>query len=289
MTYQDCLLYFNSFINYEKIIVRKKGMPYRLNRFKAFLKFLDNPQNTLRCVHVAGSKGKGSVCAFTANILKEAGFKVGFYTSPHLTDIRERIRILTPFNKDKSNVFNGIITKKEFVRLIEFHKPKIEAFCKNSGYGRISFFEFITAIAFIYFNKKRVDFAVIETGMGGRLDATNTVKALVNVITPISYEHMYALGNTLKKIAKEKSAIIKNKSSVVCIDKPKDALGVIRQRCKKVKAELFIVNKDILFKGMENNFFISGILGKYNKLKISLIGEHQLVNASLAVGAVECL
>ncbi len=289
MTYRDSLLYFNTFINYERILIRKKKVPYKLQRFREFLVFLGNPQESLCFIHVAGSKGKGSVCAFVANILQNAGFKTGLYTSPHLVDIRERIRILIPGENDINDPFNGIIRKKEFVDLIGSLKPKIERFCASCKYGRISFFELLTAMAFIYFKQKNVDFAVIETGLGGRLDATNIIKPFVSVITPISYEHTNILGKTLEKIAAEKSAIIKNRSFAVCVDKPKKALTIIKQRCKKMYSRLIIVNKDILFKGKTDNFYIEGTLRSYKNLKIRLLGNHQLVNASLSVGAIEFL
>jgi len=125
---------------------------------------LGNPQDGLKCLHVAGTKGKGSTCAFIAYILKEAGYKVGLYTSPHLADLRERIRVLPGEEKDE---FEGMISKSALKKLVEEVKPKIEGYNRNSRYGPLTFFEVYTALALVYFKANKVDFAVLETGLGG--------------------------------------------------------------------------------------------------------------------------
>lgn len=209
MTYQEATQYLNSFVNYEK----KSKYPYqetfKLERIRAFLNILGNPQNDLKCIHVAGTKGKGSVCSFIANILKEAGYKVGLYTSPHLSDCRERVRILSKKPQTKKSDFPGMITKKEFICLVKSLKPLINEFAKQSKYGPLSFFEVYTVLAFQYFKINKVDFAVLETGLGGRLDATNVVDPLACAITSISYDHMDILGHTLREIAREKNRYYK--------------------------------------------------------------------------------
>lgn len=292
MTYPETIRYLESFINYEKIAAWPYKESLKLKRFKDFLQLIDNPQKSLRCIHVAGSKGKGSTCIFISYILRQAGLRVGLYTSPHLSDFRERIRILDARvkNRPHSDGFEGMISREELTRLTEYLKPIIEKYNKYSKYGELSFFEVYTAAAFTYFRNNKVDFVVLETGLGGRLDATNTVDSLVSVITPISYEHTQKLGNTLKEIALEKAGIIRgHKSIVVSAPQKKEVSEVIRARCKKMRLRLFGVGKDIAYCKHKDNFKVSGILGAYPDLKINLLGEHQLVNSAVAIGAVEAL
>jgi dihydrofolate synthase/folylpolyglutamate synthase len=302
MTYLETLKYLGSFINYEKITVYSYKRSLKLERITDFLETIGNPQESLRCIHIAGTKGKGSTCAFIANILREAEFKVGLYTSPHLLDFRERIRILKPINQLSNHRltktdFEGMISKKELIGLVEKLKPAIERYNRVSKYSPLSFFEVYTALAFIYFKEKRVDFAVLETGLGGRLDATNVVNSYVCAITPISYEHTQKLGNTLREIAGEKAGIIKAQSSklktqnliVISAPQEREALQVIRDRCKKIGAKLFRMGKDIGYEKTEDGFRIKGIFDEYKNLKIRLIGKHQILNATVTVGVIEAL
>jgi dihydrofolate synthase/folylpolyglutamate synthase len=278
MAYQKAIQYLESFINYEKIA----SYPYResckLERIKDFLAAIGDPQEALRCIHVAGTKGKGSTCAFISYILREAGFRVGLYTSPHLSDFRERIRILERQNTSTSNPFEGMITKRGLTAIVDRLKPAIDKYNKISKYGPLSFFEVYTALAFVYFKEQQTDFVVLETGLGGRLDATNTVNALVSVITPISYEHTDKLGSTLAEIAGEKAGIIKgdqgirgsgDQAIVISAPQEEEARDVIRNRCKEAGATL--------------------CQPKIRKLKIKLYGDHQQVNANVALAAVRAL
>jgi dihydrofolate synthase/folylpolyglutamate synthase len=211
---------------------------------------------------------------------------VGLYTSPHLSDFRERIRILNPkseirnqkqIRNPKSEIANkiqleGMISRQKLADLVERLKPAIEKYNKVSKYGPLSFFEVYTALAFVYFKEQDPDFVVLETGLGGRLDATNTVDALVSVITPISYEHTQKLGNTLTEIAGEKAGIIKSrKSAVISALQEKEARDVIRNRCKKIGAKLQEINDPLRNK------------------QVGLIGRHQRMNAAVAVAAVRAL
>jgi len=193
-----------------------------LDRIQGLLGKIGNPEKELKCIHVAGTNGKGSVCAMIFCILKEAGYKVGLYTSPHLKRFNERIRIN---NKE--------ITDKEIVEYFLKVKPYIT---------KQSFFEITTAMAFLYFNDRKVDFAVLEVGLGGRLDATNVAVPLVSVITNIGIEHTDLLGSTIEKITFEKAGIIKNNVPVVAGAKGK-ALEVIREAAKQRNAPLFLVKK----------------------------------------------
>ena len=302
MTYPETTRYLESFINYEKIPAYPYKESLKLERIKIFLAAIDNPQNTLKCIHVAGTKGKGSTCAFVAYILRAAGYKVGLYTSPHLSDFRERIRVLNRkseatlrlcsgrVNQQPQKDFEGMISKNELTGLVEKLKPAIEKYNKNSKYGPLSFFEVYTILAFIYFKEKKVDFAVLETGLGGRLDATNVVQPLVAAITPISYEHTQILGNTLREIATEKAGIIKTANlTVISAPQEEEAAKVIRNRSKKAGARLYEVGRDIKYQKTEDKFSVKGIFGEYPDLKIRLLGSHQLVNATVAVGIVEAL
>jgi dihydrofolate synthase/folylpolyglutamate synthase len=330
MTYPEALQYLNSFINYEKNSFFPYKESFKLKRIKEFLDTIDNPQDSFKSIHIAGTKGKGSVCAFLAYILKESGFKVGLYTSPHLSDVRERIRILNlkasnlkpqALRKQKDNDFEGMIPKHDLINLVKNLKPKIDEYSKNCPHGALSFFEVYTTLAFEYFRDKKVDFAVLETGVGGRLDATNVVSPLCCGITSLSYDHMDKLGNTLTKIAREKVGIIKKSPShqvilrqaqdtspkdtecrrsakspgkrlfVVTAPQDKEALAVIRNKAKQQNARLYEIGKDISFKKIKSHlpwqqFRTYGILGNLEDLRIRLLGSHQLINATEALGII---
>lgn len=309
MIYHKTVRYLESFIDYEKIPVYPYKESLNLERIRGFLETIGNPQDALKCIHIAGSKGKGSTCAFIAYILREAGFKTGLYTSPHLSDFRERIRILRAglpsassgqvaparYNVgaggDLSVNFEGMISKSELTRLVERLKPAIEEYNKKSIYGPLSFFEVYTALAFVYFKEKKTDFAVLETGLGGRLDATNVVNPLVCAITPISYEHTDKLGSSLREIASEKAGIIKRSYQPIVISAPqeKEAMEVIRNRCRQTGAKLYELGRDVSYCKTKDNFAIKGPNTNYSGLRIRLLGEHQLVNASVAVGVIDAL
>ena len=320
MTYPEVIKYLDSFIDYERMPQYPYRQSLRLERIRGFLKILNNPQEDLKCIHIAGTKGKGSTCAFIAYILCESGFKVGLYTSPHLYDRRERIRILSPQHSERQmsqskEEFKGMISSEELIALVERLKPEIEKYNSQSQYGPLSFFEVYTVLAFVYFKEKRVDFAVLETGMGGRLDATNTVDSLIAAIAPISYEHTKQLGTTLAEIASEKAGIIKNqkptaklgiyhspepekvkdqKAIVIIAPQEKEVVEVIRGRAKQQGAILYEIGRDIIFEKEESFldyqcFNINGAFGRLTDLKIKLLGSHQIINATLAVSVVLAL
>ena len=236
MTYLDTVKYLKSLINYEGLPKYRYKKTLGIKRLKGFLSFIGNPQDKMRFIHVVGSKGKGSTSIFIAYILREAGYKVGLYTSPHLADFRERIRVLPG---KKSNEFEGMIPKDKLRDLVKEMKPAIESYNRINPYGPLTFFEAYTALAIKYFKERKVDFTVLEAGLGGRLDATNVVNALICVVTPISYEHMDKLGKTLEAIAKEKAAVIKGgELSVISAPQKKEVEKVIGLRCKKMGVRL---------------------------------------------------
>ncbi len=225
-------------------------------------------------------------------MLREAGFSVGLYTSPHLSDFRERIRILKPitYNLEPNLIFEGMISRRKLASLVNGLKPAINKYNRISKYGKLSFFEVYTALAFLYFKQKKVDFVVLETGLGGALDATNAAPSLVCAITPISYEHTQYLGNKISEIAAEKAAIIKqNNRLVLSAAQKKEAQAVIRNRCADFNARLYEVGRDIKYSARGGYFSVKGINRKYSGLRLRLLGSHQLSNAALAIGIVEAL
>ena len=246
---------------------------------KILLKQLGNPEKKLRCIHVTGTNGKGSVCAMLSSILASAGYKVGMYTSPHLKKFNERIRI-----NDK------LITDKEIVKLYLKVKPHVT---------NQTFFEITTSMAFLYFKEKKADFVVLEVGLGGRLDSTNVIKPLISIITNVGIEHTEYLGNTLEEIAYEKSGIIKEGIPVVtAADGP--ALATIKKISNEKKSPLTIVNKNKIkiIKGNFNNkknknTFLknnwSFDYGGYENMGLGLMGKFQVYNAAIAIEAVKTL
>lgn len=287
--------YLNSFINFELHLDQVPSRSFNLDRIRKLLQAVGDPQDNLKFVHVAGTKGKGSTCVFIAYILRAAGYRVGLYSSPHLYRINERIRVLNPGSQNILSDFNGSISDKELDLLVNKLKPQLEERRHDSQCGDLTYFEVLTAIALSYFVKKKTGIVVLETGLGGRLDATNAVKALVDVITPIGFDHMHLLGNTLDKIAVEKAAIIKDPESKVVIGKQHQiATKEILKRCKEFSIRPILIGKDVTYKRKNANlhgqsFDVEGRKGDYKNFKTSLLGEHQAQNAALAIAVIESL
>ncbi|MFC1623711.1 bifunctional folylpolyglutamate synthase/dihydrofolate synthase [Candidatus Omnitrophota bacterium] len=297
MDYNTTLNYIDSFVNFEDIPRYDYASSFRLERMHSFLQELGDPHKVLRVIHIAGSKGKGSTCSIIASILRQAGYRVGLYTSPHLLDVRERIRVLVRgprWETERSGEFEGVIKKDEFIKLIEKIKPVAERFRDHKELGRLSFFEILTASAFLYFKEKKVDVSVMETGLGGRLDATNVTEPIVCGITNISLEHTDKLGDSLESIAKEKAGIIKAHGIMVSSAQEKVVRDVIRDVCKEKKVRLYEIGKDVRYKIIESDidkeiFDIKGPDFSCNDLEINLIGEHQAENATLGVAITKLI
>ena len=270
MEYKDALKYIYS--------LEKFGIRLGLDNVTKLLELLGNPQNSYKTIHVAGTNGKGSVVAMCTAILSEAGYKVGMYISPYLVNFRERIQV------------NGkYISRKELVDY--FIKIKKQADYLEKKGIQITYFEFVTAMAFLYFKDKKVDFAVIEVGMGGRLDATNTIKPLVSVITNIGLEHTDYLGSSKIKIAGEKAGIIKENSVLVTAEPDSKIKKLFRNVCFKRNTKYLSVMDNYSFYDYSPNldwqqFKVRGKIENYS-LKIGLLGKHQIINAMTAIAAIE--
>lgn len=254
--------------------LEKHGIKPGLERASALLSALGNPQDSFRSIHVAGTNGKGSVSSMTASVLKEAGFRTGLYTSPHLVKFNERI-----------TVSGKTISGNELIEAAR----EVKTASKKAGLSDVTFFEFTTAMAFLHFRKKKAEFAVIETGMGGRLDATNLIIPMVSVITNIALDHTAWLGSTIKEIAAEKAGIIKPGAPVVTGVAQRTALSVIKAAAKKASAPLYIMGKDFHAEGECASFSYSGLSGGLTGVKLTLSGAHQVGNAALALAAIEIL
>jgi dihydrofolate synthase/folylpolyglutamate synthase len=279
---QQALDYIYSFIDYEKEPRPRDPVAYDLRRMYQLLARLGDPQRKARSVHIAGTKGKGSVAAMVASVLTSAGYATGLFTSPHLSDFNERIRI-----------DDRLIADDEIVALVDRIRPEVEAVNQKATYGRLTTFELMTAMAFDYFGLKGADFQVIEVGLGGRLDATNVIKPEISIITSISYDHMEVLGDTLTEIATEKAGIIKPRGIVVSAPQVEEAERVIDRACLDAGARLIKVGRDVAWQALgfdlsRQLFRVAGRLGSYD-LCIPLLGQHQLQNAATAVAALEVL
>ena len=280
--YQQALDYIYSLIDYEKQPRPRDAVNYDLRRMDELLARLGNPHLKARAVHIAGSKGKGSVAAMIASTLTASGYTTGLYISPHLHFFNERIR-----------VDGTLIGDQELVALVEKIRPEVELVNKEATYGVLTTFELITVIGFAYFEQKGADFQVIEVGLGGRLDATNVVQPEVCIITSISLDHIKVLGDNLAEIATEKAGIIKPDCVVVTAPQDDDAGRVIEEACSAQGVKLLKVGSDVTWRGLDfdscqQSLRVEGRLVNY-ELSIPLLGEHQLDNATVAVGALEVL
>ncbi|MGN0145289.1 MAG: bifunctional folylpolyglutamate synthase/dihydrofolate synthase [Clostridium sp.] len=274
MTYEEAMNYIRS--------IGMFGSNYGLERTYRLLEILGNPHEKLKLIHVAGTNGKGSTTAMISKMLRGMGFKVGMYTSPYLEEFEERIQI------------NGInIPKDRLVDLLEKVKGAISRVIED-GYSHPTEFEIITVMMFLYFYEEKVDYGVIEVGLGGRLDSTNVIIPKVSVITSISLDHINLLGNTLGEIAGEKAGIIKEGVPVILYPQKKEAEEVILKIAEERNSKVYKVNKDdgelidIDYANISQHVEVKGMNNTY-KVDLPLLGEHQILNLSVAIKAVEVL
>ncbi|MEK6699845.1 MAG: folylpolyglutamate synthase/dihydrofolate synthase family protein [Nitrospirota bacterium] len=264
--------------------LQKHGIKFGLTNSYALMELMGGPHTRFRSAHIAGTNGKGSTAAFLAGMLRAAGRRVGLYTSPHLVSFTERIRI------------NGAqISEGRVVELAERIRKGCRLLGSGEGPGPFSptFFEVTTALAFTYFAEEGVDLAVVETGMGGRLDSTNVVTPLVSVITNIDLDHTEFLGNSLEEIAREKAGIIKRGIPVVTGASRPEAVGVIEGTAAGLSAPLYCLGRDFraehIAPGQPQSFDYQGIKQPYDALTVRMLGRHQIDNACLALAAAECM
>ncbi|MDI9476234.1 MAG: bifunctional folylpolyglutamate synthase/dihydrofolate synthase [Natronincolaceae bacterium] len=274
-------------MNYEQALdyihgTYKFGSKLGLENTRYLLNLLGNPHKDLKVIHVAGTNGKGSVSSYIHTVLKEEGYKVGLYISPYLEEFTERM------------IVNGEeISRERLAEVTETVKEKVEQMVRD-GKNHPTEFEVVTSIAFCYYAQENVDFLVLEVGLGGRLDSTNVVEdPLVSVITPIGFDHMEYLGDTLEEIAYEKGGIIKENGFVLLYPQEKEVMGVLEGLSKERNSRLFVIDFDELTihrSNMEEQVFSVNVLGKsYDNVKIKLAGIHQIYNACTALGAIEIL
>ena len=282
-TDEAALEYLFSATDYEKMQrVRYNADTFNLDRMRRLLEALGRPERDLVSVHVAGTKGKGSTAAMLHAIAMAAGLKTGLYTSPHLVDIRERIRV------GSEDISSGALR-----RLIEVARPHIERF--RAADDPPTFFEIFTALAFRHFADAGTDLVVAEVGLGGRLDATNVLAPEVSVLTAISIDHTHQLGDTLRAIAAEKAGIIKPGVPVVSQPQPREALEVIEEACRTAEAPLLVIGREVTYEWAPaseggragGRLAVRTPQATYDGLFVPLMGEHQALNASAAIAAAE--
>jgi dihydrofolate synthase/folylpolyglutamate synthase len=270
--FQEVMDYIKRFTNYEYahgVDYTKKN--YNLNNMHKLLSQVGNPHKRLKTIHIAGTKGKGSTAIAIETILRHAGFKTGLYTSPHLTSLLERI-----------NLCGRPVTKDNFVWAVN----RIRNLLLDI---RPTFFEIMTTCAFLIFEKELVNYAIIEVGLGGRLDSTNIIRPEISIITKIDYDHMDKLGNTLSSIAYEKAGIIKPGIPVISSSQRTTVMQVLEKIAKKRSSQLLGIGREIIIKKIPlypHRFDLITPLRRVSNLTLNLLGEHQMENVSLAISAI---
>ena len=264
MTYKQALNYLYG--------LQKYGVKFGLSKTSNIMKKMGNPHKGQKYIHIAGTNGKGSVSAMIESVLMKSGLKVGFYSSPHLVRFTERFRI----NRKE-------ISKKKVIELTEEIKSII------NPAEPPTYFEATTAMALAYFARENTDIAIMEVGMGGRLDATNIIRPLVSAITNISMEHQAFLGNTLNEIAGEKAGIIKKGVNTIASATQPGVSNLFRKVCEERKAPFFQVGKDVRYRNSGTGFNYYGLKRKISNINLTLKGEFQHRNTALAIGILELL
>lgn len=289
-SYEAAIEFLYGRINYERVQVEAYSTSdFKLERMRVLLSLIGNPHERIPAVHVAGTKGKGSTCSMIASVLAAAGYRAGLYISPHISSFEERMTV------------NGVRpSPDEFVELVNRLLPTIAHMDGLPGQMQPTYFELATAIAWLYFEDQRVDFAVLEVGLGGRLDSTNLCRPLVSVITNVSRDHTHILGSTVRQIAWEKAGIIKSGVPVVSGVSHPDAIEIVEQMCRERGAPLSLLGREIHATNRrhvdepsagdispDSLIDVSTLRMEWRDIAIGLRGAHQVGNAALAVAAVE--
>lgn len=283
-SYSQAMKWIADRIDYEKIRPRKSSRHFRLERMTALLEAIDSPQERIPVVHIAGTKGKGTTAAILHSILVASGIKTGLFTSPHLHRFEERMRVEhdLPTEAQVTDLVRELVAQLGVTK-----SPIVE--------DGPTYFEIATLLAWMLFDRTEVDLAVLETGLGGRLDCTNTCRPVVTVITSIGLDHTDVLGNTLAEIAAEKAGIIKHQIPCITAAHQPDVLEVIRNFAKVNHSPLIEFHDSYSLRiadALDNNhqvFSLTGPSGHYSELRLPLLGQHQAMNAGLAIAAAEQL
>ncbi len=283
-SYDSALKYLFSQTDYERMLrVRYNSDTFSLDRMHLLLKKLGNPHRKIRTVHVVGTKGKGSTATMLAHMLTACGYRTGLYTSPHVCDLRERIMI-----------DGEMIRQTSLARLVCLAEPYLEKMSKDKP----TFFEIFTALAFRYFADEKVDIAVIECGLGGRLDSTNVIEPEVIGLTSISLDHTHQLGDTIFKIATEKAGVLKNNVPAISVPQVPEAKMALKKAAKQTKADLLFTGEDIEFSyrvessreaGCHTRICLTTPNSRFEHLQVPLQGEHQALNCGLALALLDQL
>lgn len=279
MDYKEVMYYVNNMARF--------GTNIGLKRTEKLLEILGEPHKKLKCIHIAGTNGKGSTTAMLSEILHEAGYRVGMYTSPYIEEFEERMQI------DGKN-----ISKEQLINVVSRVKEAVDKVV-DMGYDNPTQFEIVTCAMYLYFYEQKVDYAVIEVGMGGRLDSTNVINPILTIITSISLDHMQVLGDTVEKIAREKAGIIKKNVPLVLYPHEPSVQKVIEEVCIKNNSKIIKVHKESA-KYIENKKVVNknGVQAVMQRLQIKtkndtydlelcLLGKHQILNCAVVINAVE--
>jgi dihydrofolate synthase / folylpolyglutamate synthase len=285
-SYETALKYLDGHTNFERARPHHLSADdFKLDRMRAILEALRNPHHELRCLHVAGSKGKGSVVEMTASALSACGYGVGVFTSPHLIDVRERIRIGAE-----------AISPDDFVKALGHAGAAAEAVARR--HGQATYFELLTAAALRHFADQVVDVAVVEVGLGGRLDSTNLITPECSAIAAIQLEHTQLLGDTVEKIAREKAGIMKPGVTTFTFPQEESVMAVFREVAEKVGAELRVLGEDVDFSwrfesspelGPHARVCLATEHSNHEHLPVPLPGQHQALNCGLALAMLDKL
>ncbi len=281
-SYEQAVEFLFSRVNYERLTGSQyTADDFKLDRMRELLRRLGDPHETIPAVHIAGTKGKGSTAALTAQILLAAGFRPGLFTSPHISAFEERMAV-AGVNPARS----------ELVELVRLLADVVTDLDKTPGQMSPTYFEIATALAWLYFRERRADIVALEVGMGGRLDATNLCRPAVSIITSISRDHTRQLGSRLEQIAREKAGIIKPQVPVVSGVTSDPARAVIEETCRSREAPLFELERDFSYQyhlTMPPTTDVETPNKHWRNLKLPLVGEHQARNLALTLAAIERL
>jgi len=297
--YQQSLDYLFGRLNYERMGSTKyTTKDFKLGRMQELLSLLGDPQSSVATIHIAGTKGKGSTAAMTAEMLSAAGYRTGLFTSPHVTKYEERILI-----------DGHQIEPEQLVGLVAELSQTVEQMDLHPGKMSPTFFELSTALAWMHFKQQKVDFAVMEVGLGGRLDSTNVCEPSATVITNISYDHTALLGNSIEQITREKAGIIKAGIPVISGVTQPEAIAVLENVCDEKQAPLYLLNRDLFWEPVDKRTQETPLAGAsrvhdeallqkiqvktpwsvIDEMPVNLLGTHQATNAALAVTLLDYL